>query len=332
MEFRTVVPPLKHRGLISHTTPLLLLGSCFTNNIGSRLADDMMDVTINPTGTLYNPLSVADAIDRLITGEPYSENDLFFHQGLWRSLDHHSSFASADKHKALARINDSLINGKDAVNRAAALIVTWGSSIAYKHVKSGAIAANCHKLPADEFEVIQLTIDSIIDRWEQTLSRIKSINPDLTVIYTVSPIRHKAYGLEGNTLNKARLIEASHYFASYPGAIYFPSYEIMMDDLRDYRFYAADMIHPSETACDYIYEIFSQSFFDHKTTELASRSRKLTVRSRHRTMTDNREISDSFKQESINLLNNHLTAHPELERAVKTCLTHLNDLQSIKNS
>lgn len=291
----------------------------------------MMDVTINPTGTLYNPFSVANAIDRLITGAPYNEDDLFFHQGLWRSLDHHSSFASADKSKALEAMNHSLRNGNDAIFRTGVLVITWGSSTAYRYSKNGSIAANCHKLPAEDFKVEQLTTDAIISRWEQTLRRIRSINPWVTIIYTVSPIRHKAYGLEGNTLNKARLIEAAHHFAGYPHSIYYPSYEIMIDDLRDYRFYAPDMVHPSETACDYIYEIFSQSFFDRKTTELAALSRKLTARSRHRTMTDNQMISDSFKRESINLLNNHLTAHPELERAVKICLTHLNDLQSITN-
>lgn len=292
----------------------------------------MMDVTINPTGTLYNPFSVADAIDRLITGVLYNDDDLFLHQGLWRSLDHHSTFASADKHKALAAINRSLTNGAEAIRRSKVLIVTWGSSTVYRYRKSGTIAANCHKLPASEFDVEQLSTDAIISRWGQTESRIKSLNPNLAIIYTVSPIRHKAYGLDGNTLNKARLIEAAHFFASHPDSIYFPSFEIMMDDLRDYRFYAPDMIHPSETACDYIYEIFSQSFFDHKTTELAALSRKLTARLRHRTMTDNQEISDSFKRESINLLNNHLAAHPELERAVKSCITNLNDLQSITNS
>lgn len=332
MEFRTVVPPLKHQGLITHASTVVMLGSCFTDNIGKRLNGDMFDAVINPTGTLYNPLSVANAIDRLISGKPYKESDLFSHLGLWRSFDHHSSFASAGKEKTLEAINDSLQSGVEALARASVLVVTWGSAIAYRHLSTGKIVANCHKLPAHDFEVEQLSVGEIAERWALTLKRLLSINPDIKIIYTVSPIRHRSYGMAGNTHSKAKLIEAAHLFADGSNSIYFPSYEIMMDDLRDYRFYAADMIHPSETACDYIYDVFSRSFFDNATLDLAALSRRLTLRTRHRVFSDDTSTTESFRRATIDMLNNHLKAHPEMERAITRCITTYNDLQSLTNS
>lgn len=318
MEFRTVVPPLRHQGLISHHTGLLMLGSCFTDNVSSRLADDLFDVTANPSGTLYNPLSIANAIDRMISAREYTAEDLFLHQGLWRSLDHHSSLCSSDKKRALELINRGLRNGSETLQRASVLIVTWGSSTAYIDRLTGHCAANCHKLPSERFEVVTLLPEQIVCRWRQVINNVRQINSDVTLIVTVSPIRHKAYGLDGNSLNKARLIEAAHQLAdSEKGTIYFPSYEIMMDDLRDYRFYAADMIHPSETACDYIYDIFAKSFFDDQTSQLARQSRRLTHRMRHRFMTDDATALKTERAEIDNLINSHIAAYPQTRRALE---------------
>lgn len=318
MEFRTVVPPLHHQGLISHHTGLLMLGSCFTDNISIRLADDLFDVTSNPSGTLYNPISIANTIDRMISAKEYVADDLFLHQGLWRSLDHHSSLCSSDKSRTLDMINGRLRNGVEALRRAGVLIATWGSSTAYIDRLSGNCAANCHKLPSERFDTITMSPGQIVSRWRQVIGNARQINPDITVIVTVSPIRHKAYGLDGNTLNKARLIEAAHRLTdSEKDVIYFPSYEIMMDDLRDYRFYASDMIHPSETACDYIYEIFSNSFFDEPTALLARQSRRLTRRMRHRPMTDDATAIENERTEIDSLINSHLAAYPQTGRALQ---------------
>lgn len=318
MEFRTVVPPLRHQGLISHHTGLLMLGSCFTDNVSTRLADDLFEVTANPFGTLYNPQSIANAIDRMISAKEYTEDDLFLHQGLWRSLQHHSSLCSSDKSRTLSMINDALRDGSEALRRARVLIVTWGSSTAYIDRLSGHCVANCHKLPSERFEIATIQPEQIVSRWRQVIRRIRQINPTMTLIVTVSPIRHKAYGLDGNTLNKARLIEAAHQLANdEKDIIYFPSYEIMMDDLRDYRFYAADMIHPSDTACDYIYEIFAKSFFDKSTGEVAIQSRRLTRRMRHRPMTDDAATLESARTEIDNLINSHIATYPETGRAIE---------------
>lgn len=318
MEFRTEVQPLRRQGLINHDSPLLMLGSCFTDNISRRLADDLFDVTANPSGTLYNPRSIANAIDRLLRGEEYTADDLFLHQGLWRSLDHHSSLCSSDKNLALANINRGLHEGSDALRRAKVMIATWGSSTAYIDRQSSHCVANCHKLPADRFDTTALSVSEIVDSWRKLTQRIRSINPGLTLIVTVSPIRHKAYGLDGNTLNKARLIEAAHELADTDdGTIYFPSYEIMIDDLRDYRFYAADMIHPSETACDYIYEIFAKSFFDKPTAELARQSRQLTRRLRHRPMTDDPATIEAAQADIDKMIKSHIASHPETGRALQ---------------
>ncbi len=315
--------------MIDYNRPLLLIGSCFTENIGERLKRDLFDVVVNPTGTLYNPLSIADAIDSLIDEREFDNGDLFNHEGLWRSFSHHSAFASSDPVKALNKMNRSREVGSEKLRNAGTLIVTWGSSTAYCLRATEKIVANCHKLPAAQFEVIAVETAEIVVRWERTLAKLSALNPKLKVIFTVSPIRHKAYGLAGNTLNKARLIDAAHQLCQSHGAIYFPSYEIMLDDLRDYRFYAADMIHPSDVACDYIYEIFTRSFLSEETIVLAERSRRLSRRLSHRPLGDNSENLSADIKIKIELINQHISQFP----ATAVALTPiLNDLHRIANS
>ncbi len=317
IEFRTTQPPLHHQGMLYHGRSVLLIGSCFTQNVGSRLRDDLFDVTVNPTGTLYNPLSIAEALDRLLDRHYYQPDDLFNYLGLWRCLDHHSSFASSDPDVALSAINDGITVGADALAGAAALVVTWGNSTAYVDKATGRVVANCHKLPADRFEVESVTAARIVERWSGVVERVRAVNPGIELIYTVSPIRHKAYGLAGNALNKARLIEAAHAMVEADSrSVYFPAFEIMMDDLRDYRFYAADMIHPSEVACDYIYDTFLASFCDKATIEVAQASRRLTRRMAHRVMSDNPDVIAESRRQLSTVITEHLSMYPQTGHAL----------------
>lgn len=226
---------------------LLMLGSCFTTEVGQRLAADGIDVCINPTGNVYNPLSAAKTLVNLAEGRRYIEDELIEVQGLWRSLDHHTRLAAPTRAEAIEKINRSMETGGEALNRASHIVITFGT--AYVFERRGEVVCNCHKLPDREFVRRRLTIDEILRAWQPLIDRFS----DKQLIFTVSPIRHKADGLHGNQLSKATLLLAIDAFR---GAEYFPAYEIMIDELRDYKFYAADKVHPSEEAVDLIHTRF----------------------------------------------------------------------------
>ncbi|MDE6534975.1 MAG: GSCFA domain-containing protein [Muribaculaceae bacterium] len=227
---------------------LLMLGSCFTTEVGQRLATDGIDVCINPTGNVYNPLSAAKTLANLAEGRRYSEDELIEVQGLWRSLDHHTRLAAPTRAEAIEKINRSMETGGEALRRATHVIITFGT--AYVFERHGEVVCNCHKLPDREFVRRRLTIDEIVRVWQPLIDRFS----DKRFIFTVSPIRHKADGLHGNQLSKATLLLAIDTFR---GAEYFPAYEILIDELRDYKFYAADQVHPSEEAVAIIHQRFS---------------------------------------------------------------------------
>jgi len=252
--------------------PGLMLGSCFTDNIGRQLTNDLFDVTLNPFGVLYNPASIADCLDRISSGEPFTGEELIEHEGLWHSLSHHSSFSSETRQGCLDSINASLASAYERLREVKWSVVTLGS--AWVYVRQGKIVANCHKLPASEFSRIMLSVEDAAG----CLAHIIDLLPhDAPVIFTVSPIRHAGDGHHGNQLSKSTLLLAIEQVCrQFPSrALYFPSYEIMMADLRDYRFYDADMRHPSPTAIEYIYDTFKESFINPTTMELTAECRKL---------------------------------------------------------
>lgn len=233
--------------MITADSNILLLGSCFTTEVGNRLIADGFKAVVNPTGNLYNPLSVAHTIANIEAGRRYELRDLVEVQGLWRSLDHHTRLAAPTPEEALSRINGSMQSATEAFSAANVVIVTFGT--AYVFERNGLVVCNCHKLPAREFVRRRLCIEEIVNVWQPILDRY----PEKEFIFTVSPIRHKADGLHGNQLSKATLHLA---IDSLRGATYFDAYEILIDDLRDHRFYAADDVHPAPEAVDEIYRRF----------------------------------------------------------------------------
>lgn len=228
---------------------LLMLGSCFTTEIGSRLLADGFNACVNPTGNVYNPLSAARTILNLQSGRRYSAGDLIEVQGLWRSLDHHTRLAAPTPDEALQRINQSMSIGAEALQQATHIIITFGT--AYVFERRGQVVCNCHKLPAREFVRRRLTIAEIVDTWQPIIDQYAQKQ----FIFTVSPIRHIADGLHGNQLSKATLLLA---IDQLKGAAYFPAYEVLIDELRDYKFYASDLVHPSEEAVERIHTLFKQ--------------------------------------------------------------------------
>lgn len=287
MEFRTTVKPLDgYEGLVTHDRPVVMLGSCFSDNIGNRLAERGFDCTVNPSGTLYNPASMASCLLDLLYDRPFTEADDLFQDsaGIWHSWSHHSRFSGRDPQAMLAAMNSEASRAREALSKASALIVTFGTSWLFRHRESRRVVANCHKMPAGIFSREMLTPAQTAGLWKKMLRELASRFPGLKVVFTVSPIRHKADGPWGNTVSKSALhLAVSKLIEELPEqAVYFPAYEIMDYDLRDYRFYAADMMHPSEVAADYIYSIFAESFMTPETRSRADEHLRAARRAAHR--------------------------------------------------
>lgn len=272
MQFTTPVPLPTGTMCITHSTQIMLLGSCFVQNMGERMLGCKLNVDINPYGILYNPCSIAEALRRIVSGELYdnSSPEFFEHNECWHSSMHHSAFSRRTKEEALATVNERLMNAHKALPALDILMLTFGTSYVYRSATDGAVVGNCHKLPQKMFVRELLTIDFIVDTMSTVLDSLFAIRPSLNVLFTVSPIRHLRDGAHDNQISKSTLLLAIEALRRrYPqNTHYFPSYEIMLDELRDYRFYADDMLHPSTVAVEYLWQCFSDSYFSQETKKL----------------------------------------------------------------
>jgi len=256
---------------------IFAVGSCFATNISQRLARAKFDVAVNPFGVLFNPASIALALDRMVVGNAYTVNELATVGDLWFSWEHHGSLAASTQGEAVDKANAALAQGVAALHDADVLIVTLGTAWVYE--RAGRVVGNCHKAPAAEFSRRRMETDEVV----QTLAAAFAKLPGKRIILTVSPVRHIKDGLAENSLSKATLIVAAHRLAEADSRVaYFPAYEIVMDDLRDYRFYAADMLHPSEQAVDYIWEKFCEAAMSADTRKVVSEAEQLAAAMAHR--------------------------------------------------
>lgn len=301
MKWRTEISTPRIDVEINHGTSIVMIGSCFTDEIGHRLQSQLFDVNINPLGTLFNPDSIADAINDALDNRTFEADELFEVDGTWRTLRRHSRFSLSDRDATLQLLNSSLSETRNQLLNAVFLIVTLGSAIGHRHLPSGNIVANCHKLPAEQFVVEKLSVADITLQWGKLLHKLFELNPKLNVIFTVSPVRHIGYGLERDRLSKSTLIVAVHDLLN-ERIKYFPSYEIVVDDLRDYRWYADDLVHPSTQAVEYVYDIFRQSVMTPATIAQADRWGKLTRRLEHRH--SSLEGETAFLEDTYNLAKN----------------------------
>lgn len=322
MDFRTTINPINQCGKISHDRPLLMMGSCFSDNIGAKLQNALFNVEINPFGTLYNPASIASSVAYLIEERKFTIDDLFEYGGRYHSFNHHSKFSGTDAHEVVNRINRRISNASTMLKSATTLIVTFGTAYVYTLATDNSVVSNCHKLPSKHFNRYRMGINEIVQQWNCIINNLAQINPDLQIIFTVSPIRHLADGAHNNQLSKSTLLLAvDQLCAVNDQAVYFPSFEIMMDDLRDYRFYATDMTHLSETAVNYIYDIFADSFFSETTKLLTKECEKLSRRLVHRIMTDDMSAVERFNLATDQIKQNLLIAHPYLKQAIDNIST-----------
>lgn len=300
MDFRTIVKLDAHPVRLTPSSRVLLLGSCFAAHVGRRLCDALPEghVEVNPFGVLYNPASVADAIDLLLDDGATGSDAVFEgRDGLWHSRRHAGEFSAATRAECEARIGCRLDRAREALRRADLLCVTFGTARAYRHRDTGMVVANCHKEPACVFEETELGVDEIVGRWEGVLDRLSRANGTMQVVFTVSPYRYLKYGLHGSQLSKARLFLAIDGICRrHASACYFPAYELVVDDLRDYRFYDADMLHPSAQAIDYVWERFGEWAFSPGLHEYAREKAALLRDANHRMVRPDSEAARRFEQ------------------------------------
>ena len=279
---------------------VLLVGSCFADEIGEKMVRGGFEATVNPFGTLYNPASIAGSLLRSISEREYTPDSPELIQdemeGIWHSWMHHSVFSSRNRSSLIEKVNVTMREVAHFLREADVLIVTFGTAIIYRLKETGMLVANCHKQPDSLFVRERMSSYDIVDQWQMLLQLLESVNPKLKIIFTVSPIRHKRDGYHVNQVSKGILLQATDEIVNSKSSDhqwdYFPSYEIMMDELRDYRFYADDMIHPSAKAVEYIWQRFQDTYFDNRTKDVVAKAEKVWRQHQHRQIV-NSNLSNS---------------------------------------
>jgi lysophospholipase L1-like esterase len=264
MKLQTLVPLEISKNPISYESEILSLGSCFAENMGSKLRYYKFQSVVNPFGILFHPLAIENLISRAMAEEAYTKADIFFLNERWHCFVGHSVLSDAAGEMLLDRLNNGLQKTYQKILGASHMIITLGTAWVYRNKASGAIVANCHKVPQNQFTKELLSADEIAFSLERIINVIQSKNPYLQLIFTVSPVRHLKDGFVENQRSKAHLIAGIHNVLNKKYISYFPSYEIMMDELRDYRFYAEDMVHPNDLAITYIWEKFKENWVHEK--------------------------------------------------------------------
>lgn len=260
MHFRLTFPVAPLEPAFEYQDQLLLLGSCFAEEMGEKLQQHLFPALLNPHGILYNPISITKAVHSYLDHKKYTEADLFMHNDLWHSWDHHSRFSALTPAAVLDNINAAQEEAARCLSKARWLVITLGSAHAYVLKETGQLVANCHKVPMSAFYKKLLTVDEIITALDNMMHRLFFHNRDVNILFTVSPVRYARDGVVENNLSKAILLQVVHQLVNkFDRLFYFPAYELVIDDLRDYRFYKDDLVHPNETAVNYVWEHFVNS-------------------------------------------------------------------------
>jgi GSCFA family len=322
MDFQLHIDMKKLPVPITYRDKILLTGSCFTEHIGNALGEVKFSVLQNPNGILFGPDSVCKSLLSYAANKKYSGDDLFLLNETWNSWQHHSRFAEMKKEDAVRMINESQTAAHDFLKEADWLIITLGSSFTYRLTDKADLAsealqngvANCHRAPANWFSKEMLEIDEIKTMLEQCLQQLKDFNPKLKFIFTVSPVRHIRDGVVENNRSKARLIEAVHYIdTKFESAYYFPAYELVIDVLRDYRFYDIDMVHPNYPATEFVLEKFAASCIAEESQQLMKEVRKIMIARKHRAFQPGTKAHQQF-----------LLSHFEKTKALQENHAYLN--------
>ncbi len=298
MQFRTKISILQSDFKIDYNSNIASFGSCFAENMAKKFDSFKFVNSCNPFGILFHPMAIEKLFDFAVSGKQFTEKDVFFHNERWHCFDAHSNLSNSSKEELIAKLNTILKSTKTQLQSATHIIITYGTSWVYRNLITNEVVANCHKMPQKEFLKEILSVEAIGKSIKNTIDLIQKVNPNVNFIFTVSPVRHLKDGFVENQLSKAHLITAIHKVLQVPpsGAegAYFPSYELMMDELRDYRFYAEDMIHPNQIAIDYIWQRFSETFITEESHSIMKEVETIQKGLAHRPINANSESHQQF--------------------------------------
>ena len=311
-DFRTIVKPQKSEKKIAVGSGAFFMGSCFAENMGSVMQNSRFPVMINPHGVLYNPTSLSQSLESIVDNETIGEEDLHFLNGQWHSFMHHGKFSHPDAQEVVHSINEATNRAHQFLQTCEFLVVTFGTAFVYQHNELRKVVANCHKFPSEDFERFQLHSDEIVDLFKETIIRVRILNPSIQVILSVSPVRYLRDGAQGNQISKSTLLLAQDKLVSlFDRVNYFPAYEIMMDDLRDYRFYDASMIQPNEVAIEYIWRRFLETYLDDSARTFYNQVQKIIRARQHRHMGHEKSQYRVFLSKNIEIISSLLQKYPE---------------------
>jgi len=314
-KFHTIVDIPVFRWQTGYSKKNMFLGSCFTENIGTRMEGLKYNVDINPFGILYNPVSVANGLKILLHNKEFTSADLIERGGLWHSFFHHGRFSSPNEKETLEAINSKVKSGADFLRKADFLFITFGTAWVYRYKKTGQFVSNCHKIPANEFERVRLSVDEIVQEYNELFTEIRKINSSLKVIFTVSPIRHWKDGAIENQRSKAVLLLAIEKLIREFGddfCAYFPAYEIVMDELRDYRFFAEDMVHLTDVAVNHVWEKFGLSLIDSESREISKRVHNIVQAFNHKPLHPKSTEYSKFLDQIVKQVNRFKIEFPNI--------------------
>ena len=294
MNFHLQFPLQPFSEKVNYSDKILLIGSCFAEDIGETMKRYKFNTGINPHGVLYNPASIAVALRRYCENKKLHRDELFLSNECWNSWEHHSRFSNKNKEVCLTEINNSISSAYECIKNTEWLFITFGSAFAYK--RNGQLVGNCHKRAQKEFTKELLTTSEIVKEYKQLIQELKKINRNLKIVFTISPVRYVRDGIVENNLSKARLIDAVHQLVKEnENAFYFPAYELVIDDLRDYRFYKSDLVHPNEQAIEYVFEKLMQTMFSEETKILFGKIKDIITAKEHRVFNSDTEAFRKFK-------------------------------------
>ena len=299
MQFRTQIPISKTNNPIDYNSKIISIGSCFAENMAEKFDYFKFQNETNPFGIIFNSVSIEKIISRIINKEFYTEKDVFFYNERWHSYEVHSDLSNSDRQELLETLNKAISETYKNLKEATHIVITYGTAWIYRNIESDEIVANCHKVLQKQFSKELLSVEVIQKSIQNTIDLIQVLNPDINFIFTVSPVRHVKDGFAENQLSKSHLFAGLHqvlktHNSEFITHNYFPSYEIMMDELRDYRFYAEDMLHPNQVAIDYIWHKFSENYISEDSISTMQEVSEIQKSLRHRSFNPDSEQHQKF--------------------------------------
>lgn len=317
MNFRLTFPVTPLPDPVKYADHLLLMGSCFAEEIGERLQGHYFDALVNPHGILYNPISITQALHSYLDKRQYTREDLFQQGDLWHSWDHHSRFSGLDPEQVLTGINAQQNAAAERLENADWLMITLGSAHTYTLQEGNRLVGNCHKVPAAAFHKRLLTAQDIISALDNVMHRLFFRNRKVKILFTISPVRYVRDGVVENNLSKAILLQAVHHMVNkFDRLFYFPAYELVIDDLRDYRFYKEDLVHPNEMAINYVWESFIANSLSASDKTLFNNITDINRAASHRPFNPAGQQHQQFLQTYTRKVQALMQQHPPLEKAL----------------